>query len=291
MTLEEGPLTDERMTDNIQRVRRYYDRTESRLGYTYLMGGSKHYGWYEPGQGRWQFKAAMARMEDELEARLALPADSYLLDAGCGTGAVARALASRHGHRVLGLDVLEWNIKEARDKSAIEGLADRTEFRLGDYHRLDIASSVFNGAYTMETLVHSGDPDAMLRELFRVLQPGGRVALFEYSHKGQDELQPAAWEALRRVCASAEMPAWLHFEDGVLDSKLATAGFRDIYTEDVTPRMLPMLEAFDTLGRFPYWVGRRVGKVEKTVNAMSAVEMNRHRSAWRYNITTATKPA
>jgi len=54
--------------------------------------------------------------------------------------------------------------------------------------------------------------------------------------------------------------------------------------------MLPMLRAFYLIGRFPYFVGRTIGKVEKTVNAMSGVEMYKHKAAWSYNITVAKKP-
>jgi sterol 24-C-methyltransferase len=67
---------------------------------------------------------------------------------------------------------------------------------------------------------------------------------------------------------------------------LATTGFTAITVEDVTERMLPMLHAFAVLGRFPYWLAR----IDKVVNALSGVEMYRHREAWRYNIYTATKP-
>lgn len=98
-------------------VRHYYDRTESRLGYTFLLRGTKHYGWYEPGQSKWEFARALARMEDELAARLALPEGAEVLDAGCGTGVVARALANRHGLVVTGIDLLDLEHPGSRRQS------------------------------------------------------------------------------------------------------------------------------------------------------------------------------
>jgi ubiquinone/menaquinone biosynthesis C-methylase UbiE len=283
-------MTESPLDANRRRVERYYDRTESRLGYSFLLSGSKHYGWYDSGDSMWGFRAAMARMEDELAKRLSLPSGARVLDAGCGTGAVARALAKRHGFRVDGIDILDWNLQEAERKATALGLDGLLSFKLGDYHNLDFPGDHFDGAYTMETLVHAADSDQVLDEFLRVLKPGGHLVLFEYSHVGRNAMPSEAWEALVKVCDLAAMPAWLEFEDGVLDRKLASAGFEQVKTEDVTEKMMPMLKAFNTLGVFPYWLGRRIDKVEKTVNAMSGVEMYRHRGAWKYNITVARKP-
>ena len=276
---------------NLAKVRRYYDRTESRLGYAYILGGTKHYGWYDDGTNMWSFGAALRRMEDELARRLDLASGSSVLDAGCGTGAVARALAGRAKLQVTGIDILDWNLDLAKQRSEAAGLSQRTHFELGDFHNLPFPDSSFDGAYTMETLVHSADPAKVLRELFRVLKPGGRIALFEYSHPPKDAVSRKAWGALEKVCDLAAMPAWMEFEDGVLNDLMEKVGFVDVSTENVTSRMIPMLHAFFLLGKFPYFVGRAIGKVEKTVNAMSGVEMYKHQAAWRYNITVAQKPA
>lgn len=78
--------------ENIEAVLRYCDRTESRLGYLYLLHGTKHFGWYGAGDSGWRFSPAMRRMENQLGQRLGLEAGSRVLDAGCGMGEVARTL-------------------------------------------------------------------------------------------------------------------------------------------------------------------------------------------------------
>ena len=72
----------------------YYDTLESRIGYRLLLGGTRHFGYYEPGT-LWPFSLAPAlrRMEDYLYASLDLPKGAMVLDAGCGVGHVALHLA------------------------------------------------------------------------------------------------------------------------------------------------------------------------------------------------------
>jgi len=276
---------------DLQRVRRYYDRTESRIGYRYLLHGTKHYGWYEPGQSMWQFSAAMRRMENQLGTRLALPAGAKVLDAGCGVGDVARTMAGTYNLKVTGIDILDFNLEEARQRSATAGLGERTTFRLGDYHRLEFPGQSFDGVYTMETLVHAANPARVLAEFRRVLRPGGRLVMFEYSRTPQAQLSPEANEALRKVCELAAMPAWLTMNHGDWERLLKQEGFAVDSAEDVTGHILPMLRAFALIGRFPYFVGRASGRTPKVVNALSGVEMYKHQDAWRYNIYTAGKPA
>lgn len=272
-----------------RRVLRYYDRTESRLGYRFLLGGTKHFGWYEPGQSKWRFAAAMRRMERELAERLALPAGARVLDAGCGVGDVARTLAGQ-GLDLVGIDILDFNLAQARHRSARAGLAARTRFLRADYHHLPVATGAFDGAYTMETLVHSAAPEAVIGELFRVLRPGGRLVMFEYSRTPADQLSERSNRALETVCELAAMPAWLKLPHGNLERRLAEAGFSVEPATDVTGKMLPMLHAFSIMGRFPYLVGRLSGRPAKVVNALSGVELFRHQDAWRYHIYTATRP-
>jgi sterol 24-C-methyltransferase len=282
-------LSEPSRDPNLKRVWRYYDRTESRIGYKLLLGGTKHFGWYEPGQSQWRFSTAIRRMEDVLADKLNLPANSEVLDAGCGMGDVARTMAARHGLKVTGIEILDFNLEEARRRSAASGLENRTHFVWGDYHNLDFPDESFDGAYTMETLVHAANPEKALSEFRRVLKPGGRLVMFEYSRTPEPELSREANEVLRRVCELAAMPTWLRMNHGDLELVLEKTGFSVDSVTNATDRMLPMLRAFSMVGAFPYFVGRISGRTPKVVNAMSGVEMWKHRDAWRYNIYVSTK--
>ncbi|HEV2344808.1 MAG TPA: methyltransferase domain-containing protein [Actinocrinis sp.] len=283
-------MTAGKSDSHLKEIWRYYDRTESRIGYSVLLGGTKHFGWYEKGQSKWRFSPAMRRMENVLGEKLDLPAGSEVLDAGCGVGDVARAMASRFGLRVTGIDILDFNLAEAIARSDKLGLRERTRFQWGDYHDLEFADESFDGVYTMETFVHSAEPEKALSEFFRVLRPGGRLVMFEYSRTPEDQLSPEANRAFEQVCELGAMPAWHELNHGDLEVLLAKTGFTVETVADVTEKMLPMLHAFAIIGRAPYFALRKLGHVEKAVNAMSGVETYRYREAWRYNIYTAVKP-
>ena len=174
--------------EHARRVVGYYRSPESRLAYRLLLGGTKHFGYYPEGAGRLSMTAAMRRMEDRLGQTLALPPGARVLDAGCGEGDVAIRLGTRFGLEVDGVDLLEANLRRARAKAARLGLAGSLRFHRLDYGELAFPDERYDGAYTMETLVHAPDPAAVLAELHRVLRPGGRLALFEYSMAPRQQL-------------------------------------------------------------------------------------------------------
>ncbi|MET9427985.1 MULTISPECIES: methyltransferase domain-containing protein [unclassified Streptomyces] len=278
----------------------YYRRLGSRWGYAMLLGRTRHFGWYEPGQSPWGFAASMRRMEVTTARKLALPAGSHVLDAGCGVGDVARTVAAEGGLRVTGIDGIETDVALARRRTAAArasrvsgGSRDTdpaTRFLVADYHALPFADGSFDGLYTMESFVHSADPRRALAEFFRVVRPGGRLVMSEYSRTPSAELTPRAERVLTDVCELAAMPGMMMLPHGRLEALLGEAGFAVESVTDATAHVLPMLRAFSLLGRVPYAVARGVGRGHALVNAMSGVELYRHQETWRYGITTAVRP-
>ncbi|WP_370422682.1 methyltransferase domain-containing protein [Streptomyces sp. QH1-20] len=284
-------MTDLDDTHYQQHVLPYYRAFESRLGYATLLGRTRHFGWYEPADAPWRFSAAMRRVETIAAHKLALPPGAAVLDAGCGVGDVARTVAETSGVHVTGIDGIESDIAIARRRSARAGEpGTRTRFLKADYHALPFADTSFDGVYTMESCVHSPAPQQVLSEFHRVLRPGGRLVMFEYSSTPQAQLSPRARSALVRVCELSAMPGMLTLTHGELERLLQHTGFTLESVHDATAKILPMLRAFSVLGRLPYALARSVGLGDKLINAMSGVEMYRHQETWRYIITVAAKP-
>jgi len=277
-------------SQHLPQVLQYYRSWESRLIYRFL-GGTKHYGYFRPGDPSWDVWSAMRRMEDQLAQKLGLAASAHALDAGCGVGDVASRLAEVHGLDVTGIDIQVPDIEEAQRRASRRHLSGRLQFQQMDYAALTFPDDSFDGAYTMETLVHSDRVEDVLAGLYRVLRPGGHLAHFEYSRSPKDRTSAHDEKFMTEINQIAAMPAFQRLEHGVLERLLTDAGFIDVQTEDVTAHMLPMLKLFATAGWLPYLVGAALGRSRLVVNSMAGVEFYVHRKCWRYNIITCRKPS
>lgn len=102
-----------------------------------------------------------------------------LLDAGCGTGDLARALAGRVGPTgtVLGIDASETMLSEARRRAGTTALP--VEFRLGDVTNLDLDDALYDGTVCERVFQHVASPHTAMAELVRVTRPGGRIVVID----------------------------------------------------------------------------------------------------------------
>lgn len=272
-------------------LRRVYGRTGSRLFYTRVARNARHWGWTEPGQSKWRLWRAQRQLEDVLGRRLALPPGAEVLDAGAGAGVVARAMAVRFGLAVTGVDLLDFHVDEANRLSARAGLSDRTTFSCGDYHRLPFRDGTFDGAYSMETLVHSYDPPRALAELHRVLRPGGRLVLLgPMSTVPLDEMAPDARALLEPYLDAMVMTGAKVYHARNLPHLLTEAGFEVEEALDATPYYAPTTEAVYAYFRLPWAVLRRFGDPARWLNLRSTVEMYAVRAYVAWYVHTAVKP-
>jgi len=158
----------------------YYLSLESRIGYGLLLGGTRHFPYWDH-DTYWPFplNKALRTMGDKLAQVLALPPGAHVLDAGCGVGHVALRMTKTYGLRVSGIDIVDHHIAKAHGNIARSGLPEGTiTVRKMDYHHLEsLADESLDGVYTMETFVHATEPEAVLGGFYRLLRPGGRVAL------------------------------------------------------------------------------------------------------------------
>ncbi|KAL3423320.1 hypothetical protein PVAG01_05067 [Phlyctema vagabunda] len=282
----------EPLVNKNQALQDYYNALESRVGYRLVLGGTRHFGYYKPGT-RWPFPVgkSLRDMEDRLISTLGLEKGSKVLDAGCGVGHVAIHLA-KAGYHVQGIDVVDHHLSKARANVKTAGLEGKISIVKGDYHHLDaFADGIFDGAYTMETFVHATEPEAAAAELFRVIRPGGALAMFEYEHVNlgtqTDEVR-SSWTTINRHAA---MPAYDRFREGVLQELLEQAGFQDVIVRDLSENVLPMLRMFYLLAFVPYMIISFLGLKHRFINTVAGYEGYVYRDAARYVSVSARKPS
>ncbi len=130
--------------------------------------------------------AALSFFQDPRWRRAAVEAvaagrEDRVLDVACGTGLVARALVERWGCGVVGLDQSASMLGRARAKLAADPrLAARVTLVEGEAERLPFADREFDHLTFTYLLRYVDDPAATLRELARVVKPGGRVSSLEF---------------------------------------------------------------------------------------------------------------
>lgn len=114
-----------------------------------------------------------------LIALAGLATDSHVLDVGAGTGIVALRAAAAMGlsGRVVGIDLSDGMLEIARQNAIEQGLSDRVEFRKMDAESLDCPDGLFDAVLSLFALRHFPHPEAALKEMHRVLRPGGQLVL------------------------------------------------------------------------------------------------------------------
>jgi demethylmenaquinone methyltransferase/2-methoxy-6-polyprenyl-1,4-benzoquinol methylase len=138
------------------------------------------------------------------------PGDT-VLDVATGTGAVALLIAASKGCDVVGLDQSSEMLAEARRRIEADGLADLIRLVEGSAEALPFGDAEFDALTFTYLLRYVDDPAATLRELARVVRPGGTIASLEFGIP-RGLLPRAAWELYVRVglpgAGALVSPAW-----------------------------------------------------------------------------------
>lgn len=145
-----------------------------------------------------------------LVSRIAAGPDHTVLDVATGTAAVAIELARRTGCHVVGLDQSPEMLEAARARVAAAGLAEHVELAEGTADALPFPDGSFDALTVTYLLRYVDDPAATLRELARIVRPGGTIASLEFAIPGWP-WRPA-WELYVRVglpvLGRAISPGW-----------------------------------------------------------------------------------
>lgn len=198
----------------------------------------------------------------EIVRALQLPPGSVGLDAGCGIGLQALLLAEAvgPGGHVTGLDIAPELLAYGRKLALQHDYGERITFAAGDIADLRVADDSFDWVWSADCVGYpAGELSSVLRELIRVVRPGGRIILLGWS--GQQLLPgyPILEARLNATCSAylpylaahpperqfARAPHW--FRDAALEHVQVRTYVGTIQAPLSKPLRLALLDLFAML--------------------------------------------
>ena len=138
--------------------------------------------------------AQAATKKEPHESNTKLTTAPLILDLGSGLGGSARYLAEQLGGSVIGLELSADYVDAARELTARVGLASQVQFRLGDATNIPHPDRCFDAVWLQHVSMCIADKKRLCSEIYRVLKPGGSLALQEIiAGPEQGALFPVPW--------------------------------------------------------------------------------------------------
>ena len=186
----------------------------------------------------------------EFIARLDLTPGEHVLDVACGTGNLALP-AARTGALVTGIDIAPNLIAQAQANAASEGLP--VAFEVGDAEQLPYSDGSYRTAVTMFGAMFAPRPERAAAELLRVIRPGGRIAMANWTPTGF--IGEMLKTTVRFVPAPAGLPSPLLWGTDAAVRERLGAGAASL---DLTPRLIALEYPFspgEVVEYFRRWYG------------------------------------
>jgi len=199
------------------RVRIYFDELAGRFGRQYVPGRS------------WKGLA---------ETLLRLMPPMVIADLGAGEGTFSQLLAQR-AERVIAVDNSEKMVEYGSQLAQDHGLLN-IDYRVGDMEALPIDGCTVDLAFFSQSLHHAQHPERAVAEAFRIVRPGGRIAVLDLLKHHMEEA--------RELYADQ----WLGFSEVELVGFLRQAGFVEVQTSVVhREEQAPYFETLMAVGDKP----------------------------------------
>ncbi len=216
-------------TDYHKKIIEYYKDTENAYKDSWDLNNSLsiHYGYWD--EKVRSFPQSLLRMNEVMMEAADIKQSDKVLDAGCGVGGSCIFLASALGCKVTGITLSERQELQATANAKQKGVDKLVDFKVMDYCATDFSDASFDVVWGCESICYADDKHQFVREVYRLLKPGGRLVIadgFVKKSEYNDRLVIRKWLDGWQV-KSLESPA--RFKN-----LLNLEGFTDIEYSDIS---------------------------------------------------------
>lgn len=200
-----------------------------------------HFGYYQQGMNPFNREQLLDNMNRQVITELGdcYASNPLLVDMGCGLGATLRSIRNELPNTLLkGVTIVPWQVDMARELNA-KSENYEIEIIQSDYCDTPLAENSVDQVIAIESSCHArgASKAALLKEIHRILRPGGRFVIADGFRKRHNPLKGIIKLAYRTLCES-----WVIEQLGNIievEKTLRSLGFQEIKATDISWNVAP----------------------------------------------------